>query len=483
MHLEAGRPIAFINGKFAKKLNIIEGSRIEISHKGTKLILSVNIIKKLLSEKEISLSEEAISNFKIKKGEKIEISVALEPRSTRFILKKVNNLELSKKEIHVIIEDIVNNALNEAEIAYFVTGVYHNGMSVKEIIYLTEAMAHTGQILKWKEKKIADKHSIGGIPGNRTTPLVVAICAAAGITIPKTSSRAITTAAATADVMEAVTNISLSVYDLQKVVRKTNACLAWGGSLGLAPADDKLIRVEKMLNLDPEPQLIASILSKKIATGSKFILLDVPYGKGAKVSFAQAKKLKQHFLKISNHFKLNLKVVLTPGFQPIGNAVGPVLEMIDVYKILKRKHGRPLDLEKKSILLASHLLEMTKKAKKGKGKEMAEKILDSGRALKKFEEIISAQGKKKKTLKLAKFKHNILGKHSGKVKSTDNKLINHLARILGCPTDKAAGLYLYKHVNDKIKKGEKLLTLYSESKKKLNAGIKFYRQTRPIILS
>ncbi|MFH1290082.1 MAG: thymidine phosphorylase, partial [Nanoarchaeota archaeon] len=367
-------------------------------------------------------------------------------------------------------------------IAYFVSGVYHNGMSFKETVYLTEAMAKTGRMLKWKSNKIADKHSIGGIPGNRTTPIVVSICAAAGITIPKTSSRAITTAAATADVMEAITNISLSAEELQKVVKKTGACLAWGGSLGLAPADDKLIRVEKMLGVDPESQLIASILSKKLAAGSKIILLDIPYGKGAKVSLVQAKKLKQQFMKMARYFRLNTEVVLTKGDQPIGNAIGPVLEMIDLYKILKREPSRPIDLEEKSIFLAAKLLEMMGKAGKGKGKKRALEILDSGGALKKFEEIIKAQGKKKYALKLAKHKQNILAKSNSKVSAINNKFINSLGRKLGCPTSKGAGIYIHKHIGEKAKKGDLLLTLYSESKKELNDAIKFCNETNPITL-
>ncbi len=481
MNLEAGRPIAFINKNFAEKFNIYEGNRIEINYKKKRLIIIVNIVERFLNDKEISFSKEAVSFLKIRKGAEIDVSLAIEPRSTRYILKKLNNKELKKNEIYSIVEDIVSNALNEAEIAYFVSGVYHNGMTLKETIYLTEAIAKTGKILKWKEKKIADKHSVGGIPGNRTTPIVVSICAAAGIIMPKTSSRAITSAAGTADVVETLANVTLSDNKLKKVVKKTNACLVWGGSLGLAPADDKLIKVERLLNLDPEPQLLASIIAKKIAAGSNYVLIDIPNGENSKVSEEGALNLKKKFLKIGKHFKLNLSVVLTDGSQPIGNGIGPVLEMRDVLRVLKRENS-PKDLEEKSIFLASEILEMMDKAKKGQGRKLAQEILDSGRALKKFEEIISAQGRKKEKLKPGKFYCNIESKYETKIRSIDNKNINMLARILGCPTNIGAGIYLYKHKNERINKGEKLLTIYSESEKKINEGLRFFHEAGPIKL-
>lgn len=481
LSLGSGRPIAFISKGFAEEFHIPEGSRIEVLHKGKKLIIAVNIVKKLLTSKEISFSDEAIEYLKIKKGRNVDISPALQSRSSRFVLKKLNNKELNKSEIFAIVRDIVNNALNEAEIAYFVSGVYNHGMNRRETIYLTEAMAKNGKTLKWNHKMVGDKHSIGGVAGNRTTPIVVAICAAAGIIMPKTSSRAITSAAGTADVIEVIARVDLSLKDLKKVVKKTNACLAWGGSLGLAPADDKIIRVERLLNVDPEPQLIASIISKKISAGSNNILIDIPYGKGAKVSLIKAKDLEKKFIDIGKNFKLKIKVVLTSGSEPIGNGIGPILEMRDVLKVLSRKNP-PKDLEKKSIFLAGQILEMMNVTSKGQGEKLATEILESKRALKKFNQIVDSQGRKKTKLRTAKFKYDIKSKKKAKIKEINNKKINRLARILGCPTTKSAGVYLYKHVNDKVEKDEKIFTIYSESKKKLTEGKIYCRNSRPIIM-
>lgn len=481
LHIESGRPIAFLNASLAMKLGLIEGMRVVVSFNRKRITLPLNITERLLSKQQVSLSAEAEAYLTVKTGELLSVSAASPPLSTQYVLKKLNGKKLSRKEIFTIVEDIVGNALNEAEIAYFVSGVYHYGMDFEETVHLTQAMAHTGKILKWDSKIVADKHSIGGVPGNRTTPLVIAICAADGIVMPKTSSRAITTAAATADVMDAITNVSLSAERLQDVVRKTNACLAWGGSLGLAPADDKLIRVERALGLDPPAQLIASILSKKLAAGSTHVLLDIPYGDGAKVSLEEAQSLKRQFMKMASRLGLHMEVVITDGSQPIGNAVGPVLEILDIYKILRRQSG-PRDLEEKAIFLAGKVLEMVGKAKKGEGEARARKILDSGQALGKFEEIISAQGIKKSPLTISPHKKIILASQDGRVRTIDNHSINLLAKILGCPIDRSTGIYLHKHKNEPAKKGEPLLTLYASSALSLKEAIHFYRETRPFAI-
>ncbi|HLF53864.1 MAG TPA: AMP phosphorylase [Candidatus Nanoarchaeia archaeon] len=479
LSLGAGRPVAFINEKDAKDINVHVGDRIEIASNGKKIIAIVDIVKKFIARGEISLSEEIVEYLKIRKGSLVDVDLTIGPRSSILIAKKLSGQALNKEEIYLIVKDIVDNALTEAEIAYFVSGVYDKGMTFEETVYLTGAMYKTGEMINWHTKNIADKHSIGGIAGNRTTPIVVSICASLGVVMPKTSSRAITSAAGTADVIETLANVDFPVKKLKEIVKKTGACLAWGGALGLAPVDDKLIRVERLLNLDPESQLIASILAKKLAVGSKYVLIDIPYGKYAKVTREKAIKLKKKFIRVGNHFKLKMDVVLTDGSQPIGNGIGPILEMQDVIRVLKRENS-PKDLENKSIFLAAKILEMVSKAKKGEGEQMAREALYSGRAFRKFEEIISAQGKRFIDLKPAKFKLDIRAKRSGKIFGIDNKAINLLGRILGCPVDKAAGLYIYCHNSDNVKKGDKLVTLYSESEKKLAEAAKFLSETKPI---
>ncbi len=477
--IEAGRPILFLHEKTAHALQIAIGERALIQFEGKNMVTMVNLMDHL-EPLEAIISQE-LQSLMHPETTHITVSRAPYPKSLQYILKKMNGIELQREELKAIMEDITQNALIEAEVAYFVSAVYEKGMSFRETVFLTEAVCSTGAKIHWGKKDIADKHCIGGIAGNRTTPIVVSICAAAGITIPKTSSRAITSAAGTADVMETLARVDLSAQELQQVVKKTGACLAWGGSLGLAPADDKLIRVERLLNVDPEAQLIASILAKKIAAGSKYVLIDIPYGFGAKVSKSKAGHLGKKFTAVGKKFKLNIHVILTDGSQPIGNGVGPNLEMQDVLRVLQRDNS-PHDLETKALLLAGTLLEMTGKAKKGQGKKLAKNILDSGEALRKFEEIIQAQGKKKNDLEPGKYSFKIHSPVSGRIKSIDSKLINHAAHLLGCPGEKAAGIYLIKHVNESCTKGELLATLYSESLSKLQEAKEFWRMQSPIVM-
>lgn len=481
IEIDTGRPVVFLHTETARKMNIHVGDRVELRYNDHKIICIVDTTRALIKPDEVTLSDDILKYEKIKEGDILEVNIAAHPISSSLISKKMRGRALTRDEIYIIIKDIVNNALTEAEIAYFVLGVYEKGMNHNETIALTEAIYTTGNILKWKKgTKVADKHCIGGIPGNRTTPIVVSICAAAGVVLPKTSSRAITSAAGTADTIETIARVDFPSSTLQKIVHKTGACLAWGGSLGLAPADDKLIRVERLLNVDPESQLIASILAKKLAVGSKYVMIDIPSGEGAKVDNEKALQLKDNFISIAKHFGLNLKVVITDGSQPIGYGIGPVLEMIDVLKVLKREPGFPMDLEKKALYLSGILLEMVKKARPGKGEQLAASILNSGKALKKFNQIINAQGKIHNGLKLAKYSTDITADNFGKIKSVNNTLMNNLAKILGCPADKGSGIYLHKHNEESFQMGEVLLTIYSESQKKLKEGLDFYNSEKVV---
>ncbi len=479
----AGIPVAMLNQKTAKKIGVHVQDKISIktlSKYPKELSTIIDTVTGFIKKDEIAVSSELSKRLGLRKGQKVDISISLNSKSLFFIKKKLNNKKLSREEIKEIIKDIVNNSLSEAEIALFVSGMYKNGMDLKEITYLIDAILSSGNKLSFHNKIVGDKHSIGGIAGNRTTPIVVSICASAGIIMPKSSSRAITTPAGTADVIETICPVEFTIKELKKIVKKTKACLIWGGSLGIVPADSKIIQVEKILGIDPEAQLLASIMSKKLAMGSKYILIDIPYGKTAKVDKTKALKLKRKFEQLGKHFKVKLKVVLTTADEPMGSGVGPALELIDVIKILNPNERGPEDLEKKSLFLAGELLEMTKKAEKGKGIEMAKKILVSGKAFEKFKQIIEAQGGSLKEIKPAKFRKNILAKKSGRIFEIDNKKINNLARVAGCPADKFAGLYIYHNLKEKVKKREVILTIYSESKSRLNQALKFYKDKKPI---
>jgi putative thymidine phosphorylase len=481
----AGIPVAMIDLKTAELMGIHKNDRISIEKlsKGDKEFSTiVDIVEKIVKEKEIGISSEIKELFNLKEGQKVDVNLAKSPKSLEFIKKKLDKKRLSKIEIKEIIKDIVNNSLSDPEVALFVSGMYENKMDFKETIDLIKAFLESGERISFPGKFIVDKHCIGGIPGNRTTPIVVAICVAAGLTCPKSSSKAITSAAGTSDVIAAIAQVEFSTDEIKRIVKKTGGCMVWGGSLELVPADSKIIRIEKMLKIDPRAQLLASIMSKKLAVGSKYIIIDIPYGKGAKVDKKEGLKLKKDFEKLGRHFNVNLKGVLTKGDEPIGNGVGPILELMDVIKVLNPSEERPKDLEEKSLFLAGQLFEMTGKAKKGRGTEMAREILKSGKAFEKFLEIIKAQKGSIKHMNLGKFKKDIFAKSPGKIKSIDNIKINLLARIAGCPVDNSSGLYVYHHVGEKVKSGEKILTIYSESKPRLKEALEYYYKEKPIAI-
>jgi AMP phosphorylase len=472
-----GRPVAILNPYTAKKLGAHLDDRLVIKSGEFMIVATLDISSKLVTKNQVLVSTEIVEHLKLRDKKLVEIEVAQNPQVTESLNKKLHCSPLSKKEIYNIIKSIVDNSMTEIEIAFFISSIHHCGMSFEEIINLTESIYETGKKLKLKNKIIVDKHSIGGVAGNRTTPLVVSICASQGLVFPKTSSRAITSASGTADTMEAICRVNFSIKELKSILKKTNACLAWGGDLGFAPADDKIIQVEKIIHLDPEPNLLASIMAKKLAAGSNHILIDIPYGEFSKVSYSEAKDLKTKFEKLGKKFKLKIKCVLTLGSHPIGKGIGPVLELRDIFSVLNGQG--PEDLRKKAIFLSGEIFELTKKAPKGKGKELAEKALSSGQALNKFLDIIKHQGANLKkldhTLSLAKFKFDVLSNKQGKLTKIDNKRINLLARIAGSPKDKKAGVYLHKNVGSNIKKGEVILTLYSSSKRKLEDAKLFYK--------
>lgn len=495
LYLIAGRPIAILHEETARNLNLHVSDRIRLRNRSRKIVAPIDIVgkKTILSRNEIGLSQEIIQALNLKKNHMIEINPALKPLSTSYIYKKLQNKELSFTEIYSIISGIISNELTEAEVAFFVSGVYLNGMTLNETVSLTRAMVNTGQMLNLKNKIVVDKHSISGVAGNRTTPVVTSIVSAfiekfhLDAVMPKTSSRAITSAAGTADVMETLANVEFSAEEMKKILRKVNACLVWGGSLGLAPADDKIIQTERILNLDPQAQLIASILSKKLTVNATHVLIDIPYGKYTKMkTFDDAVALKKKFDFVAKHFKLNLKCMITNGEEPIGKGMGPVLEMRDVVSVLRQDNERPLDLERKSVFLASEIISFLGMPKNLAFKQ-AKLLLESGEAFRKFGEIIEAQGGKlseiNERLQLAKFKAEICAHKSGKVISIDGKRMTSVARMAGCPADKSAGIYIHMRLGEQVKKGDALFTIYAETKDKLDYARLIAERTMPMTIN
>lgn len=475
MDISSGGPlVGVLNESDAEKLDLHKGDRVKVSCNGKveTVLLNIGESRKAVCPGFIGLYEEVLASLSVRQGSPVTMVPARKPLSLDFIKRKMDGYKLPKAEIDQIVWDIVHNKLSSIELTYFVAACYSHELDNNETAILTKAMASHGDTLKINRYPIADKHCIGGIAGNRTTMLIVPILAAAGVTIPKTSSRSITSPAGTADTMEVLANVCIPMEKMKKVVEQTNGCMVWGGALNLAPADDKIIRVERPLSIDAKSQLLASVMAKKASVSSTHLLVDIPTGKGSKLpDRKKAYELKDDFEGLARKLKIRTKVIITDGRQPIGNGIGPCLEARDVLWILQNDDKGPQDLKKKSLMMAGLILEMSGKAKKGEGYRNANEILSSGEAYLKIKEIIKAQGKRideASKIVLAETYFDVRSHKSGTVREVSNRAISKIARVAGAPECQGAGVYLHKHVGDKIKRGDLLYTVYCHDYEKLD---------------
>ncbi|MCD6490667.1 MAG: AMP phosphorylase [Candidatus Njordarchaeia archaeon] len=405
--------------------------------------------------------------------------------SIDIIRKQMQGQKLTKEELYKIVEDVVNNRLPDVAIAAFIVSQEIRPLSLDEVADLTMAMVETGKTTDFGPNTV-DKHSIGGVPGNKVSLLIVPIIAASGLKIPKTSSRSITTIG-TADTFETLAPVELRLEEVIDVVNKVNGCIVWGGSLDIAPADDIFIKkVEHVLRIDPVSQMLASILAKKVAMGSKYLVLDIPQGKGTKApTYEDAIKLAQMFVELGTKLGMQIEVAITYGDQPVGHAVGPALEAKEALKTLEGTIVSS-SLVEKSAGLAGILLEMTGKVPSGRGIDIAKQVLSSGKALKKIKEIIEAQGGnpniKSDDIPVGNYSEVIESQNDGYVVSIDNKSIMAIVRAAGAPEDRGAGIVIHKKGGRYVKKGEPIMTIYSNSETRLDEALQLARTLQPILI-
>lgn len=480
-------PVVILNRKDCEERDLHLNERVKITNpaNNNSIIAVVDFYEKALPDESIALMSETTNALKIKDGQYVMLSREESPIALKYIKEKLNNKELSDDKIRTIIRSLVDGRLTDIDLTYLVSSCYTNGLSDREIISLIKSIVDTGETLKLKnspEERIYDKHCVGGLAGNRTTMLVIPIVAAYGLKIPKTSSRAITSPAGTADTMEVLAEVCIDTKRIEHIVKKTNACIVWGGALNLASADDKILQIEHPLSIDTDGLMLSSILSKKLSVGSTDILIDIPCGADAKVKKkSRAKKLKRLFFKIGRKLGLNIKVIITGASEPIGNGVGPLLEAIDVLKVLRNDPDAPQDLKEKTLFMAAELLDMSIN-NIHKSREAARSILESGKAYHKFMEIIEEQGKKKLP-GLAKYKHTIFCNRTGKINHINNHDIIMIARFCGAPKTKEAGLYMHKKTKDLVNFGDPLITLYANNKESLEYALSYYNNSQTYTIS
>ena len=469
--LEAGgKFIVVLNREDAEDLSVSSLERVRIRSRDNEVIAIVNITTRLIEKGTVGIYEEVKNSLNLKEGAEVDVEIAPLPASVYFIRNKLNRRKLTFGEIDEIIQDVVKGNLSEIEIASFVTALHAFGLDLDEATSLSTAMVKTGNVLKINRPVIVDKHSIGGVPGDKTTLLVVPIVAAAGLTIPKSSSRAITSAAGTADRVEVLMPVNLGLEEMQNVVEKTNGCMVWGGTLNLAPADDIFIRVENPLSIDP--LLLPSIMSKKKAVGANLLVLDIPTGRGTKVkTIGEADLLAKDFMELGRRLDIKVQCAVTYGEQPVGHTIGPALEASEALGVLTGEAKAP-DLVDKATNIAGILLEMSGKSN---GKETALEILRSGKAEKKMREIIEAQGGNPKVktedIHVGDQTDTVRSGKEGFILWINNASLAEVARLAGAPKDKGAGIYLHRKIGDRVKKGEPLLTIHVERDVKLQRAL------------
>ena len=481
----------------AFKLGAKPGDRVRIYKRGEDKevsrgytgVVDIATSEQILQSGTIGLYEHTFKNLGFKKEKEqdyiVDIEMSSKPQSFNYIAKKIRGELLTKSEINAIIHSITDGHHTPIELAAFITAIETRELVNKEIISLCEAMTYSGEVLEFGDN-VFDKHSTGGVPGNKVTLLIVPIVAASGLFIPKTSTRAITSPSGTADSMECLAPIAFEPDHLKELLKK-KVVIAWGGAIRMAPADNILINIEKPLGMDPPGLMIASILSKKMCMGVKKLVLDIPCGPGTKFKdLREGRKFATLFNEIAAAVGIECICALTNAIQPVGHGIGPALEAREALAALQDPKNAPSSLVNKSVELSGILLEMGGKAQKGQGQDLAREILTSGEAYAKMKEIIQLQGGNPEIqvedIPIGPYSQEMYALSDGFVSDIDNQSINRIAKLAGCPGCKPCGILLKAKIGSKITKGQVVLVIYSNSKEKLKEAVEYYRAHPPLVL-
>lgn len=480
LDISAGHPLVVVmNTQDALEFGLNQGDKVHLCWKDICLYVSIDLSDSEVNKGEVGMFTEVWLNYDIPADDTISITMPDSPKSVEFIRKKMKGERLNYEELQTIMDDVANRRLSTIMMTYFAASSFNPGFNEDEVYYLTKAMAENGDILDFTDgdpnKKVVDKHSIGGIPAKGVTPIIVPIVSLFGLTVPNTSSRAITTPSGTSDMLEVVMPIVLPKEKILEVVRKEGACLVWGGGMDVAPADDILINIERPLSLESMDKYLVSIVAKKVAMKITHLLVDIPYGPGAKVhELETAQRVHRSFEELCSRFNIKVDAYIRESLDPDGYGVGPLLEMRDLLRIFERDPRRPAELEDIALDMAGRLLELSGAVKQGEGKKMARAKLESGEAAEKFWSIAFAQGAtksvKSEDLILGEFTHTYNAKQSGVLSHIGNREVVETARALGAPFIKEAGMYFEKLVGDSIDVNEPLVTLYATSSERLELG-------------
>jgi AMP phosphorylase len=477
-----------INRADARNIGVLDADRVQVINPktGVSVTAFVNTTSTITPQGTVGIYRITNERLNLEDGSGTEVREARRPVSLDFIKKKMDGGKLGKEETLTIIKDVVNDEISSAELTAFITATYINPLDMDEIEHLTRAMVDTGEHIKFGSRPIVDKHSIGGVPGNKISLLVVPIIAASGLKIPKTSSRAITGAGGTADLMEVLSFVEFSAAEVQQMTEKVGGCIVWGGATNIAPADDRIIIQEYPFKIDARGQMLASVMAKKYAVGATLVVIDIPVGQHTKVATMQdGRKLAREFIELGERLNMKVECALTYGDIPVGHSIGPKLEVKEALHVLEGA-TEPNSFIQKSVSLAGIALEMSGKAARGTGASMAQEILTKGKALDKFRRIIEIQGGdphvKSEDIVPGEHQFVVNSPASGYVIEMHNKSLITLARTAGAPHDRGAGILLHAKKGKPVKAGEPLFTIFAERSWRLQKAIEEGRQLMPVLV-
>jgi thymidine phosphorylase len=455
VYMSAACPVCLSEGWTAQ-------ARIRVTNGRRSLIATLNVVTSdLLATDEVSLSEAAWGMLDAREGQVVTVAHLDVLDSLRHMRAKVYGRRLDAQALTAVMHDVAGGRYSAIEIAAFVAACAGGRLDRGEVVDLTQAMVEVGERLSWDRTPVVDKHGVGGLPGNRTSMIVVPIVVAAGLLMPKTSSRSITSPAGTADAMETVAPVALDVPQMRRVVEREGGCIVWGASVRLSPADDVIIGVERPLDIDSEGQLVASVLSKKVAAGSTHVVIDVPVGVTAKVRTPEAAaSLSAMFVEIGDALGVTVSTVLTDGSQPVGRGIGPALEARDALAVLRGDPEAPPDLRERAALLAGRVMEVGGRAPAGAGAALARELLDTGAAWSKFQAICEAQGGMREPPR-ARFSRVVVARRGGVLTFIDNRRLARIAKLAGAPRALAAGVELHTRLGARVEAGGPLFTLHA----------------------
>ncbi|HDR72748.1 MAG TPA: AMP phosphorylase [Methanoculleus sp.] len=479
---------ALLHREDARTLGVLDGDRVQVINEVNGVVAPafVETTSTLIERGTIGIFRLTNERLCVLEGASVEVRPALPPKSIGHIRKKMDGGKLGKDEMLEIMQDVVNDAISSNELTAFVTAAYIHELDMEEIEHLTRAMVDTGDRLQFSGRPIVDKHSVGGVPGNKISLLIVPIIAASGLKIPKTSSRAITGAGGTADLMEVLAPVEFAASDVQQMTEKAGGVIVWGGATNIAPADDRIILVEYPFKIDARGQMIASVMAKKFAIGADLVVIDIPVGENTKVHDVQdGRKLARDFIELGERLGMRVECALTYGESPVGRTIGPVLEIREALSVLEGADV-PNSLIQKSTSLAGIALEMAGKAARGTGQQAAADLLANGKALAKMKEIIAIQGGdpevKSEDLVPGDHSFDVHAPDSGYIVGLNNRSLISLARTAGAPHDPGAGIYLHKKKGTRVEKGETIFTIYAEKGWRLQQALEEGRRLMPVVV-